>query len=216
MYVPCPPPASPPRAHSFATPHRGPSTPSSAGCIPTCWRACSCTIVAARSTRESCGGTCGTGVHAAPAAAASVALRHPPPDSAAAAHLLLLKLRCPLPDCPFLPPLPPSPLLARAHHHDGRAARKAALEPGGPLTLRFLARQPVVLQVGGSVFVHGGLLPEHVDHGLDRLNAETQVDGRMCGVCKCEGRGKGRRPCQVAASLEPASPGPHATPEQHH
>ena len=60
-------------------------------------------------------------------------------------------------------------------HNDGRAARKAALEPGGPLTMRFLVHQPVVLQVGSSVFVHGGLLPEHVEHGMDRMNSETQV-----------------------------------------
>eukprot|EP00887_Chlorella_sp_A99_P005371 scaffold1.g5371.t1 len=36
------------------------------------------------------------------------------------------------------------------HAHDGgRSARRAALEPGGPITMRFFARQPVVLQVGG-------------------------------------------------------------------
>lgn len=40
--------------------------------------------------------------------------------------------------------------------------------------MRFFARQPVVLQVGTSLFVHGGLLPEHVEHGLEKLNRETQ------------------------------------------
>jgi hypothetical protein len=57
---------------------------------------------------------------------------------------------------------------------DGVSARSAALEPGGPLTTRFLAHHPVVLQVGSTVFVHGGLLPRHVDYGVERINEETR------------------------------------------
>lgn len=53
-------------------------------------------------------------------------------------------------------------------------ARMAALRPGGPIASRFLASHPSVLVVGGSVFVHGGLLPDHIDHGLDKINEETR------------------------------------------
>jgi len=50
--------------------------------------------------------------------------------------------------------------------------RWRALAPGAPLTMRFLAHQPVVVSVGNTLFVHGGVLPEHVTFGLDALNAE--------------------------------------------
>eukprot|EP01018_Ginkgo_biloba_P036815 Gb_09744 [translate_table: standard] len=53
-------------------------------------------------------------------------------------------------------------------------ARLAALRPGGPISSRFLANHPTVVIVGGSVFVHGGLLPTHVFHGLERINEETR------------------------------------------
>ena len=52
----------------------------------------------------------------------------------------------------------------------GKAARKRALAPGGVLTSRFMARHPVVLQIGSNIFVHAGLLPSHVDYGLERIN----------------------------------------------
>jgi hypothetical protein len=58
---------------------------------------------------------------------------------------------------------------------DGADARAAALAPGGPVALRFLARHPAVLQVGSTVFVHGGLLPHHVRYGVDRINEETRA-----------------------------------------
>lgn len=57
---------------------------------------------------------------------------------------------------------------------DGLAARSAALQPGGPLATRFIAPHPVVLQVGSTVFVHGGLLPQHVAYGIERMNIETR------------------------------------------
>ena len=50
--------------------------------------------------------------------------------------------------------------------------RWRALAPGSPMALRFLAHQPVVVAVGSTLFVHGGVLPEHVKYGLDTLNAE--------------------------------------------
>ena len=56
----------------------------------------------------------------------------------------------------------------------GGEARMSALQPGGPIAQRFFASHPVVLQVGQSVFVHGGLLPQHVDYGLERINSESR------------------------------------------
>ena len=51
--------------------------------------------------------------------------------------------------------------------------RRIAFAPGGDWARR-LAPRPVVAQVGTSIFVHGGLLPEHLDYGLERLNVETR------------------------------------------
>jgi len=46
--------------------------------------------------------------------------------------------------------------------------------PGAPYAQR-LAERNVIQQVGDTVFVHGGVLPEHVRYGIDRINAETQA-----------------------------------------
>ena len=51
--------------------------------------------------------------------------------------------------------------------------RLAALAPGGPMAKRFLAHQPVVVAVGSTMFAHGGVLPHHVQYGLERINQET-------------------------------------------
>lgn len=51
--------------------------------------------------------------------------------------------------------------------------RAAALQPGGPVATRFFSGHPIVLQVGSTVFAHGGVLPAHVDYGLERINRET-------------------------------------------
>lgn len=51
--------------------------------------------------------------------------------------------------------------------------RAAAFLPGGEIAKR-LAVQPVVIQVGDNVFVHGGVLEQHVDYGLGRINQEVQ------------------------------------------
>jgi hypothetical protein len=53
-----------------------------------------------------------------------------------------------------------------------RCGRRAAFAPGGAWAVR-LADQPVVLQLGDTVFVHGGLLPEHVRYGVKRLTDEA-------------------------------------------
>ena len=52
--------------------------------------------------------------------------------------------------------------------------RAAALRPGGPYA-RQLANRNVVAIVGRNVFVHGGLRPEHLALGLDRINADTRA-----------------------------------------
>jgi len=53
-------------------------------------------------------------------------------------------------------------------------ARAAAFRPGGPVAA-ILARRNVVTVIGDTVFVHGGLLPEHVAYGIERLNRETRA-----------------------------------------
>lgn len=52
--------------------------------------------------------------------------------------------------------------------------RVAALRPGGPISTRFLSENPTALVVGDSVFVHGGLLVDHVQYGLEKINAEVR------------------------------------------
>ena len=45
--------------------------------------------------------------------------------------------------------------------------------PGGEWALR-LSRRDEIAVVGDSVFVHGGLLPQHVERGIDRINSEIR------------------------------------------
>lgn len=52
--------------------------------------------------------------------------------------------------------------------------RAAAFLPGESVARR-LSRRPSIVQVGDSVFVHGGLLEKHVRHGIDRINREIQA-----------------------------------------
>ena len=52
--------------------------------------------------------------------------------------------------------------------------RAAAFAPGGPFARR-LARRGVFAIVGDTVYVHGGLLPAHVRHGLARYNADASA-----------------------------------------
>jgi hypothetical protein len=53
-------------------------------------------------------------------------------------------------------------------------ARMAALLPGGPYA-HLLAQRQVILRVGDILFVHGGVLPDHVTYGIDLINRETQA-----------------------------------------
>lgn len=52
-------------------------------------------------------------------------------------------------------------------------SRAAAFLPGASYAQR-LSERPLILHLGKNVFVHAGLLPEHVDYGIERLNRETQ------------------------------------------
>ena len=52
-------------------------------------------------------------------------------------------------------------------------ARGAALMPGGPYARR-LAEFPVVLKLGDTVFVHGGVVPRWAQYGIERINREVQ------------------------------------------
>lgn len=51
-------------------------------------------------------------------------------------------------------------------------ARARAFLPGGGIALE-LAKRPLIVMVGDTLFAHGGVLPAHVKYGIDRLNAET-------------------------------------------
>jgi hypothetical protein len=61
---------------------------------------------------------------------------------------------------------------------DEQAGRAAAFGPGGPYST-LLGYRPIVVKVGDTVFVHGGILPKHVRYGLDRMNDE--VDAWLLG-----------------------------------
>jgi hypothetical protein len=64
----------------------------------------------------------------------------------------------------------PDVLQTLPEYHRGRAA---AFRPGGPWAKR-LARNPVIVLIDSTVFVHGGLLPEHVRHGIDTINGQIR------------------------------------------
>ncbi|MFT5233753.1 MAG: hypothetical protein ACI9UQ_001794 [Candidatus Krumholzibacteriia bacterium] len=61
-----------------------------------------------------------------------------------------------------------------ARFPENQRARMAALLPGRPYAL-MLAERFLILQIDDNVFVHGGVLPHHVAHGIDNINAETQA-----------------------------------------
>ena len=52
-------------------------------------------------------------------------------------------------------------------------ARAAAFQPGGPYARVLAARNTIVI-IGQNVFVHGGVRPEHIDYGIDRINDEVR------------------------------------------
>ncbi len=65
-----------------------------------------------------------------------------------------------------------SPALARVPAP--ARARMAAFLPGGPYAKK-IADHPIVAVVGDTVFAHGGVLPQHVEYGIERINDETQA-----------------------------------------
>lgn len=55
---------------------------------------------------------------------------------------------------------------------DDAKKRGAALMSGGPYAKRF-AELPTVLQLGETVYVHGGVVPRWAEYGLDNINADV-------------------------------------------
>ena len=45
----------------------------------------------------------------------------------------------------------------------------------GVVTRRFLAEHPMAVQIGSTLFVHGGVLPMHAQYGLERINDESRA-----------------------------------------
>ncbi len=66
---------------------------------------------------------------------------------------------------------PADPLLAKLPAE--QRARAAAFRPGGPFAMQ-LARQNVAIIVGDNLFVHGGLLPQHLEIGIQEMNRQTR------------------------------------------
>ncbi|XP_051134596.1 shewanella-like protein phosphatase 1 [Andrographis paniculata] len=56
----------------------------------------------------------------------------------------------------------------------GVISRSILLRPGGPLASE-LAQNAVVLKINDWVFCHGGLLPHHVQYGIERMNREVSL-----------------------------------------
>lgn len=71
-------------------------------------------------------------------------------------------------DIPATPPV--EPLLRK--FPEAARGRAAAFLPGGTYA-RLLAKRRIAVIVGQTVFVHGGILPEHVRYDLGRLNTEV-------------------------------------------
>src|SRR6185295_18514005 len=57
---------------------------------------------------------------------------------------------------------------------EAQRARGAAFLPGGPYAKK-LAQRDMIAIVGDTVFVHGGVLPKHVQYGLARMNREVRA-----------------------------------------
>jgi hypothetical protein len=99
---------------------------------------------------------------------------------------------------------PRSPLAtAVSPTFEGRAA---AFFPGGAYALKFAARD-VIAVIHDSVFVHGGVLPEHVTYGIDRINQETRTWMRSGGREAPASVASERAPIWVRDySVDPVSP----------
>ncbi len=60
-----------------------------------------------------------------------------------------------------------------ASYPESQRGRVAAFRPGGPYAT-LLAGHNLTMQVGGTVFVHGGILPDHATAGLQTINDEVR------------------------------------------
>ena len=56
----------------------------------------------------------------------------------------------------------------------GHQIRASAFRPGAPMA-RLFADQTLTVVVGNTLFAHAGILPEHVDLGLDFMEATVQA-----------------------------------------
>lgn len=84
--------------------------------------------------------------------------------------------------------------------------RAAAFLPGGSYAL-VLAERDVIAVVGDTVFVHGGVLPEHVRYGIDRINSETRQWMRAGARAAPEAVAREDAPVWVRQySLDPVAP----------
>jgi len=60
-----------------------------------------------------------------------------------------------------------------AGYTEDQRGRVAAFRPGGPYA-NILAGRNGAMVVGSTAFVHGGLLPDHAEYGIETFNAEVQ------------------------------------------
>ena len=60
-----------------------------------------------------------------------------------------------------------------ADYPEEQRGRVAAFRPGGEWAM-ILSDHNVVMQIGDTVFVHGGVLPDHADHGIKKINNQTR------------------------------------------
>lgn len=67
-------------------------------------------------------------------------------------------------------------------------ARVVAFRPGGPYAM-MLARRNTIVMVGDNVFVHGGVLPEHAEYGIERINEEVRAWLRGAAPAPASSRG---------------------------
>lgn len=79
--------------------------------------------------------------------------------------------------------------------------RCAALMPGGHYA-RQLAQFPVVLRLGDTIFVHGGVTPYWAEYGVDRINREVALwfAGEIDQPPPAQGRDAGRLTDNVTMS----------------
>ncbi len=61
-----------------------------------------------------------------------------------------------------------------AGYDEDQRGRIAAFRPGGPYAAMLAGRNGAMV-VGGTAFVHGGVLPDHAKYGIETFNAEVQT-----------------------------------------